>query len=273
MGRVDGKVAIVTGGTSGIGEAAARALAAEGATVLLTGRNTEAGERIAEEIRAAGDAGEFVEQDVGEEADWERVIARAVDAHGGLHVLVNNAGIGGARKLTDTTLEQWRATMRVNLDGTFLGIKHAIPAMCASGGGSIVNVSSMDGMMGAPLRVPYCASKGGMRLLTKGAALECAQLGEPVRVNSIHPGPITTNIFTAAFDHSDPELFTGTAERIFDYYTHHTPLGRFGTSEEVAAAILFFASDESSFITGAELAIDGGWTAGKCIPGWGAKAD
>ena len=268
MGRVDGKVAIVTGGTSGIGEATARALAAEGATVLLTGRNVDAGERIAAAIRDGGGAAEYFEQDVTEEARWEALIAHATNTHGGVHVLVNNAGVGGARKLTDTTLEQWRALMHVNLDSAFLGIKHAIPAMRAAGSGSIINVSSMDGIMGAPFRVPYCAAKGGVRLLTKGAALECAQLGDPIRVNSVHPGIVETNIFAASFEHSDVQLWDawGGPEVVYTYYTGNTPMGRFGKPEEIAGAIVFLASDESSFMTGEEMILDGGWCAGKTFP-------
>lgn len=269
MGRVDGKVAIVTGGASGIGAASARVLAREGAAVVLTDVNAEEGERAAEEIRAAGGTADFLRHDVGEEAEWEAVIAHTLDAHGTLDVLVNNAGIAGGWQLTDYTLERWRDIMRVNLDGVFLGVKHAILAMRKSGGGSIINISSIDGIMGAPLRVPYCASKGGVRLLTKAAAIECAQLGDAIRINSVHPGPIATNIFAAAFERSDPGLVDafGGMSGVGEYYIRNTPQGRFGAPEEIANGVLFLASDDASYITGAELVIDGGWTAGKSIGG------
>ena len=267
MGRVDGKVAIVTGGASGIGEASAKALAREGAAVVLTDVNADEGERVAGEIRGAGGAATFRPHDVADERDWEAVVKYTLGAHGQLNVLVNNAGIASGCAITDMTLKIWRDIMRVNLDGVFLGVKHGILAMRQGTGGSIINISSIDGIQGAPLRAHYCASKGGVRLLTKSAAVECAQLGYPIRINSVHPGPIATNIFAAAFERSDPNMVEefGGADGVSEYYTSNTPMHRFGAPEEIANGVLFLASDEASYVTGTELAIDGGWTAGKTM--------
>lgn len=265
MARVQGKVAIVTGGASGIGEASAKALAREGATVVVTDLQDELGHDVVQTIRDAGGAAEFLRQDVSDEAAWEGVFTDTVKAYGAIHVLVNNAGIGAGRYLTDTTLEQWRSIMSVNLDGVFLGMKHGILAMREAGGGSIINISSIDGIFGAAGRVPYCASKGGVRLLTKAAAIECAEQGDNVRINSIHPGPIATNIFANAIERSDVGMLEeiGGMEGVRDYYIHNTPMARFGMPDEIAAGVVFLASDESSFMTGSELIIDGGWTAGR----------
>ncbi len=267
MGRMDGKVAIVTGGASGIGEASAKVLAREGAAVVLTDVNAEEGERVAQEIRDAGGTADFLQHDVAEEREWQAVVKHALDAHGKLDALVNNAGIAAACALTDMSLEKWRDIMRVNLDGVFLGVKHGILAMRQSGGGSIINISSIDGIMGAPLRAHYCASKGGVRLLTKSAAVECTELGYAIRVNSVHPGPIATNIFAAAFERSDPALIAefGGGDAVGEYYTTNTPMHRFGAPDEIANGVLFLASDESSYMTGAELVIDGGWCAAKSM--------
>jgi NAD(P)-dependent dehydrogenase (short-subunit alcohol dehydrogenase family) len=270
--RVKGKVAVVTGAASGIGEASARALAAEGAAVAVTDVDVAGGERVAGEIAAAGGTATFLRHDVADEDAWRRVVAETRARFGGLHVLVNNAGIGGAQRLTEMDLDAWRRMMAVNLDGVFLGMKHAIPVMVASGSGSIVNISSIDGIMGAPLRAHYCAAKGGVRTLTKAVAMECCQLGQPVRVNSVHPGPVATNIFINSVERSAPAVveLMGGAEGIMAYYTSNTALGRFAEPREIAAAVLFLASDESSYVTGAELPVDGGWTGGRLIRGGGA---
>ena len=266
MGRIDSKVCIVTGAASGIGEASAHLLAAEGGKVVCTDVQTELGNELADSLRNSGHDALFVEHDVREEAAWESVVEAALKAYGSLDVLVNNAGIGATHIVTDVSLEEWRRVLSVNLDGVFLGMKHSIRAM--KDGGAIVNISSIDGIMGAPLRAAYCASKGGVSLLTKAVAIECAQLGRPVRVNSVHPGPIATNIFAAAAEYSQIEVLDtiGGLDAAIRYYTDATPMARFGESEEVAKAVLFLASDESSYMTGSEVRVDGGWTAGKTMP-------
>jgi len=193
----------------------------------------------------------FAEHDVTDESSWERVIATVLDTHGRLDVLVNNAGISYVRAVTDTTLADWRALMAVNLDGVFLGTKHGVRAMRQHGeGGSIVNVSSAAGLTGSPLSSAYCASKGGVRLFTKAVALECAT--EAIRVNSVHPGAVRTPIWGKIGVSPELEVVVGAA----------SPLGRMAEPEEVADAILYLASDASRYVTGSELVIDGGVTAG-----------
>ena len=188
---------------------------------------------------------------VTEESAWERSIEDVLEAHGRLDVLVNNAGISVVRALTDTTLAQWRALMAVNLDGVFLGTKHAVRAMRRlGGGGSIVNVSSASGLVGAPLSSAYCASKGAVRLFTKAVALECA--ADRIRVNSVHPGAVRTPIWATSGVGAEDERAIAAA----------SPLGRMAEPEEIAEAILYLVSDASRFVTGSELVVDGGYTAG-----------
>lgn len=249
-GRVEGKVAIVTGAASGIGAAAARALAREGARVVLSDLAEDAGRALAEEI---GETAIFLKHDVASEDDWRAVIATARETFGRIDVLVNNAGIGGSTPLFETTLEQWRAYTAVNLDGVFLGLRHAGPVMAEAGGGSIINLASILGKVGHPGAGAYCASKGGVTLLTKSAALELAPLG--IRVNSVHPGYIDTPMVSKALIEAE----NGNEVRVQLIAAH--ALGRLGRAEEIANAIVFLASDESSFMTGSELVVDGGYTA------------
>ena len=253
-GRVAGKVALVTGGASGLGAESARRLAREGAAVLLTDLAVEAGEAVAQEINEAGGRAAFLTHDVTSEEDWARVVAGAVKRFGRLDVLVNNAGIsGGPSELMTHTLEDWRRILSVNLDGVFLGMRYAGPAIAAAGGGSVINLSSILGKVAMAGAAAYCASKGGVLLLTKAAALEWAPLH--IRVNSIHPGFIDTPMVSGAIRRSE----NGNEMREMIISRH--ALGRLGEPREIADAVVFLASDESSFMTGSELVVDGGYTA------------
>jgi NAD(P)-dependent dehydrogenase (short-subunit alcohol dehydrogenase family) len=243
---VQEKAALVTGGASGIGLATAARLADAGFRVVVSDVDP-AGRQVVAAIAGAV----FVEHDVIDESSWERAIAAVLDAHGRLDVLVNNAGISYVRAVTDTTLDEWRALMAVNLDGVFLGTKHGVRAMRRHGdGGSIINVSSTAGLAGWAFSSAYCASKGGVRLFTKAVALECA--AEAIRVNSVHPGAVQTPIWDKVG--VSPELQAAIAAA--------SPLGRMAEPEEVADAILYLASDAARYVTGSELVIDGGFTAG-----------
>jgi 3(or 17)beta-hydroxysteroid dehydrogenase len=253
MNRVKEKVAIITGAASGMGEASARLLAQEGAKVVLSDINEVDGRRIAQEIISQGGACVFLKHDVASEADWQRVIAGTLDLFGKLDVLVNNAGVTVNKDIEETTLEEWRWVMSINLDGVFLGIKYAIGAMKKSGGGSIINISSAAGMVGQLWAAAYCSSKGGVRLLTKAAALECSKIGRDysIRVNSIHPGCVRTALLEPLL--KKPEM----AAIINGLH----PVGHLGEPDDVAYMVLYLASDESKFVTGSELVIDGGYTA------------
>ncbi len=255
MGRVDNKIAIVTGAGSGIGRATARLLASEGARVVVADLDRAGGEKTVREITGAGGVAVFIKLDVSRESDWELVIEQTLVRFGRLDILVNNAGIMFVRKIEDMALEDWRRVMSVNLDGVFLGTKHAIRAMKKGGGGSIVNLSSAAGIIATHDDTSaYIASKGGVRLFTKAAALECSYAGHDyhIRVNSVHPGATDTAMTAAMLQ--DPAM----REKIKDVM----PIGFIGQPEDIARAILFLASDESRLVTGAELVVDGGWTAG-----------
>jgi len=251
MGRVENKVAVVTGGAGGIGAAAARLLAANGATVVVTDL-AEAPAPDGEETGAAL----YLRQDVTREEEWTRVLDAVIDRFGRFDILVNNAGVGFRRNVEDTTLEEWRRVMTVNLDGVFLGTRHGIAAMRRAGnGGSIVNVASIEGLIGDPELAAYNASKGGVRLLTKSAALHCARARTGIRVNSVHPGYIWTPMVARSVAAApDPEKARRHLESLH-------PVGHLGTPDDIAYGILYLASDESRFVTGSELVIDGGYTA------------
>ncbi|MEQ9002565.1 MAG: glucose 1-dehydrogenase [Pseudomonadales bacterium] len=255
-GRVKGKVTLITGGASGIGRACALRLAEEGAVVVLTDLQDDLGTRTLADIAAAGGRAEYLHHDVTLEDAWIDVIAGVRDRHGRLDVLVNNAGIGIAASIVEMTLDDWRRQQAVNLDGVFLGIKHGIPLLRDSGGGSIINVSSVAGIKGSPLLAAYNATKGGVRLLTKGVALECAQSGWKIRVNSVHPGVIDTPIWAAP----GAALLAGGANAVdIDAMAEATvPWGHVGRPADIANGVLFLASDESAYMTGTELIIDGG---------------
>ncbi len=252
MGRVEGKVALITGGASGIGRASAELLAAEGARVVIADIDETGGAAVA---RGIGEAALMMRLDVTSEDDWRATIAGTLEAFGQLHVLVNSAGVSVLKNVEDTTLEEWRFVNGVNLDGTFLGCKHAIPAIKESGGGAIVNLSSVSGLVGGHNLAAYNASKGGVRLLTTSVALHCARKGYNIRCNSVHPTFIDTPILEPILARAeDPELMRQKLAR-------QVPIGRLGRPEEVAAGILYLASDESAFMTGAEFVLDGGVTA------------
>jgi len=248
--RLAGKVALISGGARGMGAVEAKLFAREGAKVVLGDVLEAEGQKVEAEIRGNGGEAIFVRLDVTSEADWARAVQTATSRFGRLDILVNNAGIGGPGRLEETTLEGWNQVMDVNSTGVFLGSRAVIPAMRAAGGGSIVNISSQLGLVGVDNSSPqYQASKGAVRLLTKATAIQYAK--ERIRANSVHPGPIVTPMTEAR--RRDPETYRLTVSRI--------PLGRYGEPEEVALGVLYLASDESSFVTGSELVIDGGWTA------------
>ncbi|MDE0885469.1 MAG: SDR family oxidoreductase [Myxococcota bacterium] len=250
MGRVEGKVAIVTGGASGLGAADARALAAEGAAVIVTDLDVAKGEALAAEIGA-----EFFEQDVSDEPSWVRLIEQTVARHGGLDILVNNAGIAIIADIAGTTTEIWRRTLAVHLDGAFFGCHHALPAMAASGGGSLINMSSTAALVGIGPYLAYSAAKGGIRSMTKSIAAYCRTQRNGVRCNSVHPGSIDTPMVHAAlggFGGPRPE-----GERFSDEVRRKLGLGE---PADVGQLVLFLASDESKHISGAEMVIDNGDT-------------
>jgi 3(or 17)beta-hydroxysteroid dehydrogenase len=253
MNRVAGKVAIVTGGAGGLGKAHALLLAKEGARVVVTDTDDAQGKKVADEINKQGGEAIFIRHDVSKEIEWNRVISETLEQFGKLDILVNNAGVNLWKKIEDTSLEEWRWLMSVNLDGVFLGTKYAMGAMKKSGGGSIINISSVAGIVGTLDTSAYHASKGGVRIFTKAAALECSKAGYDynIRVNSVHPGVIKTRMVE--------ELLNDEEKRKTALSWH--PIGHFGEPEDVANGVLYLASDESKFITGAELVIDGGWTA------------
>ena len=249
--RLAGKVALITGAGSGIGKATATLFAREGAKLVLTDVNAPAVEAVAAEL---GGGAVGLGHDVTSEAAWDQVMAEAKRAFGKLDVLVNNAGIGRATPILETSLAQWREVISVNLDAVFLGCRAGVAAMKEQGG-SIINISSILGLVGSPLTAAYAASKGGVKLMTKTLALEVAQNGWKIRINSVHPGYIDTPMVGAAIA-SAPDA----AQRRAYIIAQH-PLGRLGQAEEIAEGILFLASDASSFMTGSELVIDGGYTA------------
>ena len=258
MNRVQGKVALVTGASSGLGEAIARLLANQGATVVLADLNEAAGKRVLRDIKNGGGDGLFVKLDVVDEAQWIGVMAKIKKRFGQLNVAVNCAGTNIARSFpTDTTLADWRGLMAVNLDGVFLGTKHAVALMRDSQpvNGSIINISSVMGLVGFADIAPYNASKGGVRLYSKSVAISCAEKGLNVRVNTVHPGFIDTPLLRKSMARFDDQE---EANRI---YSALQPVGHIGTPEDIAYGVLYLASDESKFVTGSELVIDGGFTA------------
>jgi NAD(P)-dependent dehydrogenase (short-subunit alcohol dehydrogenase family) len=256
-GRVQGKVALVTGGASGIGRGCAETLAAEGAAVVITDVQDDKGAEVAAAIAKAGGRCEYLRHDVTDEAAWEGVIGQVKARHGRLDILVNNAGIGIGGSILEMTLADWRKQTAVNLDGVFLGVKHAIPLMRVSGdGGSIVNMSSVAGLKGAATLAGYCATKGGVRLFTKAVAMECANAKDGIRVNSVHPGLIETPIWLSILNPGNPGA--NAPPDLDAISTMAVPLGVKGYPQDIANGVLWLASDESRYVTGAELVIDGG---------------
>lgn len=253
MKRVEGKVSVVTGGARGLGLAAAEALLAEGAKVLLTDVDRAAGEA---EARRLGANIRFRQQDVTDAAQWSAVLDEARATWGRLDVVVNNAGVAEIVDVEQITLKSWQRTLDINLNGVFLGTQAAIAAMKESGG-SIVNIASIEGLVGDALIPAYNASKGGVRIFTRSAAIHCARSGYPIRINNVCPGFAETQMVAGALATMKPEAAQAFAEKTLA----RIPMGRFAKPAEIAAAVLFLASDESSYVTGSDLVVDGGMTA------------
>lgn len=251
-GRLQGKAAFITGGASGLGRAMAIAFAAEGARVAIADIDAARGREVA---RGIGDKAIFLAHDVTSEEQWIANLAEASRVFGHVDTLVNNAGIGTRGNVENTTLEEWRRINAVNLDGPFLGCKHAIPLIAKAGGGAIVNISSVAGLIGARDSAAYCASKGGVRLLTKSVALHCAHRKNGVRCNSIHP------VYTDTPMVGQMLAETRSPEKMLEALKAMIPVGRLGTPEELAAMAVYLVSDEARFVTGAEFVFDGGYTA------------
>jgi cyclopentanol dehydrogenase len=250
MGRLDGKVVVISGGARGQGAAEARLLAMEGAKVVFGDVLDVEGRKVEAEIRELGADATYVHLDVTREADWRTAVETAVNTYGKLDILVNNAGILIRKGIEDTSEAEWDRIMAVNAKGVFLGTKCAIPAMRQAGGGSIVNISSTAGLVGSPYgSAAYTASKGAVRLFTKVTAIQHAK--DNIRCNSVHPGPIDTPMIQDSL--ADPTWHEERMRRL--------PLGRIGKPEDIAYGVLYLACDESSFVTGSELVIDGGTTA------------
>ncbi len=248
MPRLEGKIAIVTGAARGMGEVEARLFAEEGATVALCDVSDDAGQRVADDIVSGGGAAEYARLNVTDEDNWRQVIADIVARHGRLDILVNNAGISGYDEEDNLGTTTWDRLLDINAKGVFLGMKHAIGAMEQGDGGSIVNISSISGIVGQDfLHMGYNAAKGAVRLMSKSAAIRWAEVG--IRVNSVHPGLMPPMAGGSADSETRNSMMT------------NIPMKRAGRREEVAYAVLFLASDEASYITGAELVVDGGFTA------------
>jgi NAD(P)-dependent dehydrogenase (short-subunit alcohol dehydrogenase family) len=264
-GQVAGKVALVTGGASGIGQAVSERLAQEGAKVVITDIDELRGPEVVAGIKKAGHEAAFLPQDVTSETRWQDV-GEIAKRFGRLDTLVSNAGIGIAvPSIVDMSLADWRRQTAINLDGVFLSVKYCLPLMRKSGGGSVIMMSSLAGLRGSAILAGYCATKGGVRMFAKAVAMECASAGDGIRVNSVHPGiidtPIWRKISTGASGSGrnapiDPQERARLA----------TPLGRAGQARDIANGVLYLASDASSYVTGTELVIDGGMFAGAAVP-------
>ncbi len=247
--RLEGKVALISGGARGQGAVEARLFASEGARVVIGDILDDLGRQVEAEIAEAGGDITYVHLDVTSETDWEDAVRTAVDNYGGLNILVNNAGILIRAGVEDTTEEDWDRIMDINAKGVFLGTKASIPAMRDAGGGSIINISSVAGLQGSSQSAAYSSTKGAVRILTKSTAIQYAK--ENIRCNSVHPGIIYTDMTSDSLDTEEGQR----------NWRNRVPLGRLGQSEDVANGVLFLASDESSYMTGSELVIDGGITA------------
>ncbi|MEC0245099.1 glucose 1-dehydrogenase [Paenibacillus chitinolyticus] len=248
MGRLQDKVVIITGAAMGQGETEAKLFAAEGARVVATDLQEEQLNRVVDEIRRAGGQAIGLKHNVALEEDWKRVVGKAVEQFGKVDVLVNNAGISTDSTLDTFTIENWDKVMSINLTGCVIGMKYVVPEMRKAGGGSIVNISSIAGIVALNFTNGYTAAKGALRSLSKASAVELAP--DKIRVNSVHPGIIVTPMIQEALDQGAGHMFEA-----------GTPLPRLGKPEDIAYGVLYLASDESSFVTGTELIIDGGWTA------------
>ena len=255
MGRVENKVALVTGAGSGLGRSSALRLAEEGARVVVTDLNAEGGAETVAQITAAGGDAFFLQHNVAEEEQWLSVLAEVEKRYGQLDILVNNAGVFLVKPIATTSLEEFRWQNSINVEGVFLGIKYGIELMEKSGGGSIVNISSIAGLVGTAVSPAYCGSKGAVRLLTKGCAMECAQKKNKIRINSIHPGGMLTPMLEEGMK------ALGGGDKVRKGFENMAPIGHLGEALDIANGVVYLASEEAKYITGAELVIDGGITA------------
>lgn len=258
-GKLAGRVALITGGASGIGQAAARVLAAEGAAVAIADCDEAGAEAVAAELRAQGGRATAYPLDVSQEPSWTECMERLLEEWERLDVAVNSAGISHARPVTELTVEEWERVMSVNLRGVFLGTQFAIRAMQPRGAGSIINISSTAGVRAIPGAAAYSVSKAGVCMLSRVAALECAKNGTRIRVNSVLPGGVKTPLWRQLDSWDQMVTRLGSEEAVFATFARNVPLKRYAEAEEVARAILYLASDDSAFATGTELVIDGGY--------------
>ena len=264
--RLQGRVAFVSGGLRGIGLACATRFLAEGAEVVLSDLDAEDSPIATEVMASLGQAASYISANVAKEEDWQRAVSLVKERHGKCHILVNNAGIDLTGPVEELSMEGWRRIMSVNVDGVFLGTKHFVPLMAASGadfrgGSSIINVSSIMGLVGMNEVSAYNASKGAVRLFTKGIAIEFAQKKMPIRANSLHPGFVETPLLKAGFQRWVDQGFAEKPDDLVAGVVGSTPIGRLAQPAELASAAFFLASEDSSYMTGAELVIAGGWTA------------
>ncbi len=264
--RLKGRVAFVSGGLRGIGLACAQRFLAEGAEVVLSDLDAEDSDTVRGVMAQLGQAASYISANVAKEEDWERAVALVKERHGKCHILVNNAGIDLTGPVEELSMDGWRRIMSINVDGVFLGTKHFVPLMAQSGaefrgGSSIINVSSIMGLVGMNEVSAYNASKGAVRLFTKGIAIEFAQKKMPIRANSLHPGFVETPLLKAGFQRWVDQGFAEKPDDLVAGVVGMTPIGRLAQPEELASAAFFLASEDSSYMTGTELVIDGGYTA------------
>ncbi len=263
-----GKVALVTGGARGLGAASALGLAREGASVVVSDLRADEGQVVVDAILDEGGKAVFIAHDVTKEDQWEAAVAKAEDAFGALHILVNNAGVAPAGEyIEDLKLEDYKRVTEIDMDSVFLGCKHGIRTIKKyttkeAADGAIINISSVMGIVGFPRNADYNAAKGGVRIMTKVAALECAELGYGIRVNSIHPGFIDTALVRDAVEEGTkrPDAIFQSSNEMIDMLVMAHPLGKLGDPRDIGDAVVFLASNRSGFITGSELVVDGGYT-------------
>ncbi len=259
--QLAGKIALVTGAGSGIGAACATTLASEGASVAVTDIDLESAQAVAAAIGKLGGRALAFQQDVTDEARWAAVIAEITSSFGNLTTMVANAGIAVRGTITDMTLADWRRQTAINIDGVFLSVKYCVPAMRRAGGGSIVMMSSVAGLRGSPGLAGYSATKGAVRLFAKSVAMECAMANDGIRCNSVHPGIIETPIWNKMDAHAGPARINAPLD-VAAMVATAVPIARIGLAQDIANAVLFLASDASSYMTGSELVVDGGMTGG-----------
>jgi NAD(P)-dependent dehydrogenase (short-subunit alcohol dehydrogenase family) len=264
--RLTGRVAFISGGLRGIGLACAERFLAEGAEVVLSDLDASDSDHAQETMARLGQAASYVQANVSKEADWQRARDAVRERHGKLHILVNNAGVDLTGPVETLSMESWRRIMDINVDGVFLGVKTFVPMMAESGaqvkgGASIINVSSIMGLVGYNEVSAYNASKGAVRLFTKGIAIEFAQKKMPIRANSLHPGFVKTPLLDAGFQRWVEGGFAEKPQDLIDAVSAQTPIGRLAEPSELASGAFFLASADSAYMTGSELVMDGGWTA------------